>query len=407
MRATFVKLGMGTFVAQMSNLVFLPVIIGIYPPELYGKYLLVIYGCNLILPFVVLKFDTKIITSESKEFLNLAKLYFVLTELILILGASLIFFLRVILNSAPIAGTLLLLELVLLFAILQSLVIYSNSLALSMKLVSNVAISSVLQNLLTAIFQIIFGLLLSNVYSLFLGFALGRLVALIPNSKVIFTIFHFNNFFNADLKSRIRLWIEVRVIVSGLIDAVAVAFPVFFTYIFISSSQAGALGLAQSILSAPVTLIGGSLISAILVEKRGRGVDDKSNRNYVKIHSRLIILGAAIAISELLFAYSSFGGLLGENWAATKNIFVILIFPFFIFFSTSTFFGRLLVEDKWEVYAKINSMALVGGIGFSITSIFLTQNWLWQATSFSLGRSIFLIIALSTREYLLTKKKRS
>ena len=392
------KLGTATLIAQISNFLLLPLILRIYSPSDYGRYLLVVYGCNLILPFVVLRLDTKMIASSDSNFFNSARLYFFLTEALLIFLAFSILTASVIINSATLKNNFVFVELMLMLAIVQSFVIYSNSVALNRKLVKQVALSSVLQNLVTALSQLVIGLMLRNEYALLFGFILGRLAGLGPTVGTFATFLNVNKSFSFREIMQVGTIIDFRILVSGLIDATTVAFPVFLTYIFISSSNAGALGLAQSLLAAPVTLIGGTLINSILVEKKA--ITSTSDSNYRKIHVTLITSGAAVAFAELVFAKFNLAIFLGENWIEAKNIFVMLVFPFCIFYSTSSYFGRLFVENKWSEYAIVNLVGLFGGIIFSVAAINFSDNWLYQATGFFMGRSIFLILGIIYMRFL-------
>ena len=397
MRARLWKLGLGTLVAQLFNFVALPFLTHIFRPEAYSGYLLCMTISGLILPLVTFKLDIGITTATERQLqLNLFILIIKYLVLALIFTSIPLMFSSIGYESNSINPFLKNLFYVLIILLLQVLTVMGIGLAIYKDNVNKVSTVAIIQNFSTAVLQIVFSSISAVKESLIFGFLVGRIVSLLNLSRIFWDSFSHNA---SESNTKISLaYLKSRkyLVLSAFADGANLSLPLLCCFLVLSKSQISILGISQTLLLAPVTLINSTITNSLLSrfgsQVENKDFDRSSNATLKKIWLFVIGASIAVAIIEIIACNLGLINLLGKSWSQTSSVILVLIFPFAIQIGVNPLISIMYLRSAWKEYFVFNFLALITGFVTFLICWYLDISWVVTATSFFMGRSIFWLV---------------
>lgn len=404
MRARLLKLGLGTLVAQLFNFLALPFLTRIFNPEAYSGFLLCMTISSFLLPLVTLKLDIGITTATERQMqLNLSFLIIRYLFLAIMLSGPLLMIISIGFESKSMNSFLRNSFYVMLILFFQVLTVIGIGLAIYEDNVNKVSTIAIIQNFSTVFFQIVFSSVSTLRESLIFGFLVGRITALFNLRKI------FRDSFSRNLSvvstKALLTYLKSRkyMILSAFADGANLSLPLLCCFIVLSKSQFSLLGISQALLLAPVTLINSTTTNSML-SRFGSQVDNEdfgiiSTPILKKTWLLAIGLSMAVAFIEIISCQLGLINLLGNNWAQTSSVILVLIIPFAVQIAVNPLISILYLSSAWKKYFVFNFAALISGVAVFLICMYLNTSWVIVATSFFVGRSVFWLI-FGTHSYL-------
>lgn len=384
-RNRVLKLGAGTVIAQLISILSLPVITRMYGPEEYGHLTLFLSTASILIPLATLRIESRLVVTENPEIAGTMlreafKIAFVFCVFVNVL--TFIYFL--------IASSYDLLE-CLISSILLTLVLFGQALgivfvqvALRVKLDVNISQSSVIQNFSTAAAQMLFGFLNPVGNLLISGFVAGRFLGYISLLAEVKRLYMFGKKQKQNLIElyQKQLALNKSLISASFIDTSILGLPTILIGAKFGVEYAGYIGLTQTLLMVPITLIAGAFGSVIISELANRSTT--SDSLVQQNRALLSYIGKKLMIAALIFAL--FTGLagprifliaLGSSWETASTLISVLALPFAVTLVWQALMNVYLAQRLYDKYLRISITRIV--VALMIGGIFMALNFSWIA----------------------------
>ena len=384
-RNRVLKLGAGTVIAQLISILSVPVITRMYGPEEYGHLTLFLSTTSILIPLATLRIESRLVVTENPEIAGTMlreafKIAFVFCVFVNVL--TFIYFL--------IASSYDLLE-CLISSILLTLVLFGQALgivfvqvALRVKLDANISQSSVIQNFSTAAAQMLFGFLNPVGNLLISGFVAGRFLGYISLLAEVKRLYMFGKKQKQNLIElyQKQLALNKSLISASFIDTSILGLPTILIGAKFGVEYAGYIGLTQTLLMVPITLIAGAFGSVIISELANRSTT--SDSLVQQNRALLSYIGKKLMIAALIFAL--FTGLagprifliaLGSSWETASTLISVLALPFAVTLVWQALMNVYLAQRLYDKYLRISITRIV--VALMIGGIFMALNFSWIA----------------------------
>ena len=379
------KLGTGTVIAQLISILSVPVITRMYGPQEYGHLTLFLSTASILIPLATLRIESRLVVTENSEIAGTMlreafKIAFVFCVFVNVL--TFIYFL--------IASNYDLLE-CLISSILFTLVLFAQALgivfvqvALRVKLDANISQSSVIQNFSTAATQMLFGFWNPVGNLLISGFIAGRFLGYISLLAEVKKLYIFGKKQKQNLIElyQKQLAHNKSLISASFIDTSILGLPTILIGAKFGVEYAGYIGLTQTLLMVPITLIAGAFGSVIISELANRSTT--SDSLVQQNRALLSYIGKKLIIAALIFAL--FTGLagprifliaLGPSWETASTLISVLALPFAVTLVWQPLMNVYLAQRLYDKYLRISITRIV--VALMIGGLFMALNFSWIA----------------------------
>ena len=332
------KLGIGTILAQIISLISIPIISRIYNPAEYGHLTLILSVTAILIPVATFRIETLIVVSDTDE--EASKLLTISAKLVLIVSTTLFvmtFINYFIFKNLSFIQSLIMSSLFAMILLAQSIGVLMFQVSLRARRDGDIARSSLVQNLAISLAQIGSGFWNPSSIALITSYLSGRVIGIFPVWKETKKILC-NHGGRQSLRTMQTLKKQLShsgsLVVSSIIDSAILGLPIIVISIYFGLKYSGYVGITQTILTVPITLIGGSIGSVIFSEfssniRNNQENSDKENILMVKNFTKYLIYFSSIfIIITLLFGSSILRLLLNENWTEASRLVTYLAVPF-------------------------------------------------------------------------------
>jgi len=396
------KIGTGTFMAQAVTFLFLPVIARIYVPEEYGKLSIFLSLAFILIPIGTLKIDTILVVIknqyEADTLLVIAMCSSAITSFIACPFTFMYFyyFEELTLSNASFQSFLFS---ALLF--LQCLMVLSVQVVLRMRKDNLIVASSFGQNFSISVLQVVFGKAQPTGDFLVIGFILGKALGIIPMYKILKHTITNVKLSISNVISTLKNHAKTGsfLLLASFFDAASISLPAVAIGILFGLNYSGILGITQSVLTVPITLVGGAigsvLISEIAKAKRDNiGEIEKSDSPLNQLSKPLLFAGAIFTLTTFFLGPKIFEYLLGVTWSDASNLVSWLAIPFGINFFWQPLSNLLFVESNWKMYLKFSILRLTLSCLVGFSTLFFGFSWIQVASGFAFGGSFAQLIGI-------------
>lgn len=377
------KLGTGTVIAQLISILSIPVITRMYGPQEYGHLTLFLSTAAILIPLATLRIESRLVVTANLEIAGTMlreafKIAFVFCVFINAL-TFIYFFTASSYNFLKCLVSSILFTLVL-FA--QALGIVFVQVALRVKLDGTISQSSVIQNFSTATAQMLFGFWNPVGNLLISGFIAGRFLGYISLLAEVKKLYKFGNKQKQNLVKlyRKQLVLNKSLISASFIDTSILGLPTILIGAKFGLEYAGYIGLSQTLLMVPITLIAGAFGSVIISELTNRSTASESlaQRNRVLLNyvgKKLIVAALIFALITGLAGPSLFLIALGSNWESASSLISILALPFAVTLVWQPLMNVYVAQQLYGKYLRISITRIV--VALTIASLFMVLNFSW------------------------------
>jgi O-antigen/teichoic acid export membrane protein len=182
-------------------------------------------------------------------------------------------------------------------------------------------------------------------------------------------------------------------------NATAIGLPTLVTGIFFGLHYSGIVAVTLSILTVPITLIGGAVGSVMISEvssiKRDFPNDEFKVKSVIQTFQKILFFSSFIfiLISITLGPYV-FGLFLGNNWEEASRLVAWIAIPFGINFLWQPFSNLLYTNGNWKRYLHFSTVQLCLTLLMGAFALGMKFNWLYVAVSFVVGNSVAQVYGL-------------
>lgn len=333
----------GTAIGQLISILAYPLITRLYDPEAFGLYVIFNSLIGFFSVVGALKYEYAIpIAENTSKALNLLVVsLFILVGLNLILLIVLHFFGDTILgwfDATELGGHKYFIVLGVLFTSLYSIL---NQWVFRTKSFKKLSVTRVYRGLSLNISQIVFGYL--NLQSL--GLILGKLIGEFSgNSLLTKELFSkgrksiSEGVKYSEMKKLMRRYRKFPIfsVPTQVLNKLGLELPVFFIASMFGSDVVGLYGLAHTIVSLPMFLIGSAVGDVYYADAAslGKTNPEELKRKSAKILKRMILIGLIPLVILVLFGPVLFQWVFGEEWVESGSyarILAVLVFFRFVF----------------------------------------------------------------------------
>jgi O-antigen/teichoic acid export membrane protein len=395
------KLGFGNFAAQTISIFSLPFVTRAYSPEEFGIYTFVISICTLLIPVATLRFETLIVISKDQneaQEISRASIFFSFwiscISCLLALIYYCIFERKSLIGSITFGATLG----IILFV--QSVNIVYIQYLIQQRDFYAVTRSSVTQNAITPLIQVIVGVSNNSYLALGVGYVIGRFMSTLRFYKIEFlrSAFRYglSNFKDVYIQ---RISASRKLIIASIFEVLINLFPLIFVSLFFGSVYSGYLGVAQTLTYAPIALISGAISNVMLSSPSTLAFPRKYVARLLFFISFLFSF-LVIIISELPSNYM--GSILGKDWADVGEAVRILVLPALISLVYHSLSTVVLKDSNWSFYRNANILRFIVGVSALLLSHLARGNWLDAVLAFTyaIGLVQIIIIVVILRKFL-------
>lgn len=397
------KLGAGTIVAQIISLVSIPIISRIYNPSEYGHLTLILSVTAILIPIATFRIETLIVVSETDE--EAAELLIISTKIALWVSASLFVVTFVdyfIFKNSTFAQAFILSLLFSMVLLAQSLGVLMVQVALRAHRDADIAKSSVMQNLAISLAQIGTGIWNPSANVLISSYLGGRIVGVWPLWKETRKILGKSS---GDSRRTIDKYKKQftessPLVLASVIDSAILGLPIIVISTQFGLKYSGYIGITQTILTVPITLIGGAFGSVILSEisSNSRNNQESSNKNdtMIKTFTKYLIYLAIIFISvTLLLGSTIFNLLFNENWSEAARLVKYLAVPYGISLLWQPLMSVYFARRQWRKYLNVSIFRLVFASGAASLALILKFDWVHVTFAFFIGNATIQIYSIT------------
>jgi O-antigen/teichoic acid export membrane protein len=211
---------------------------------------------------------------------------------------------------------------------------------------------------------------------------MGRILGVIPMTSLPIKIYKEAKIKNSK-KMLLRKILKKNkfLIPAGFLEAGNTGLVIFMISIFYGYQFSGFVGLAQSLLMVPITLLAGSIGSIISAEVSAVNRDSsRETTNKMQVLRQLVKPVFVIFVLYVAFFLLAANFLLqiifSEEWTKLNVLIPILSIPIGINFFWNPFINLMYVEGRWVRILKINLARLVTVAIASIACVTLNQSWI-------------------------------
>ena len=177
-----------------------------------------------------------------------------------------------------------------------------------------------------------------------------------------------------------RLALNKSLISASFIDTLILGLPTILIGAKFGVEYAGYIGLTQTLMMVPITLIAGAFGSVIISELGNRSA---TSENLVQQNRAVLIyIAKKLAIAALFFALITglagpriFLIALGSSWESTSSLIGILALPFAVTLVWQPLMNVYLAQRLYDKYLRISITRIVSA--FTIAGLFMMLNFSW------------------------------
>jgi O-antigen/teichoic acid export membrane protein len=397
------KLGAGTIVAQIISLVSIPIISRIYNPAEYGHLTLILSVTAILIPIATFRIETLIVVSDTDE--EAAELLIISTKIALWVSASLfvaIFVDYFIFKNSTFAQAFIISLLFSMVLLAQSLGVLMVQVALRAHRDADIAKSSVMQNLAISLAQIGTGIWNPSGGVLISSYLGGRIVGVWPLLKETRRILGKRSGDSKRIidKYKKQFAESSPLVLASIIDSAILGLPIILISTQFGLKYSGYIGITQTILTVPITLIGGAFGSVILSEisSNSRNNQESSNKNeaMIRTFTKYLIYLVIIFISvTLLLGSTIFNLLFNENWSEAARLVKYLAVPYGISLLWQPLMSVYFASRQWSKYLNVSIFRLVFASGAASLALILKFDWVHVTFAFFIGNAIIQIYSIT------------
>jgi O-antigen/teichoic acid export membrane protein len=396
------KLGTGTILAQIISLVSIPIISRIYDPAEYGHLTLLLSVTAILIPVATFRIETLIVVSDTDE--EAAKLLSISANLAFIVSATLFaitFIKYFIFENSSFINALITSFLFAMVLMAQSIGVLMVQVALRAHKDSDIARSSVIQNLSISFAQVVTGIWSPSGSALVSSYVAGRIVGISPLWRETRKILSKRGGDSRRTleKYMAQLKASSPLVFASVIDSAILGLPIILISTQFGLEYSGYIGITQTILTVPITLVGGAFGSVILSELSSniRDNQDSTHRNAIMIRTfskYLFYFSTTFAIVTLLFGSAIFNLIFNDNWLEASRLVGYLAVPFGVSLLWQPLMSVYFASQQWNRYLRISISRLVLSTSAAALAIILELDWIHVAFAFFIGNSIVQIYSI-------------
>jgi O-antigen/teichoic acid export membrane protein len=396
------KLGTGTILAQIISLVSIPIISRIYNPAEYGHLTLMLSVTAILIPVATFRIETLIVVSDTDE--EAAELLSISANLALIVSATLFaiaFIKYFIFENSSFMHALITSLLFAMVLIAQSIGVLMVQVALRAHKDSDIARSSVIQNLSISFAQVVTGIWSPSGSALISSYVAGRIVGISPLWRETRKILSKRGRDSRRTLEKYMTQLKASrpLVFASVIDSAILGLPIILISTQFGLQYSGYIGITQTILTVPITLVGGAFGSVILSELSSniRVNQDSTDKNakIIRTFSKyLFYFSTAFAIVTLLFGSAFFKLIFNDNWSEASRLVGYLAVPFGVSLLWQPLMSVYFASQQWNKYLKISISRLVFSMSAAALAIILEFDWIHVTFAFFMGNSIIQIYSI-------------
>lgn len=402
LKAFTIQIGSGTLIAQLISFAFLPIISTIYSPPEYGKFNFILSLSMLALPLATLRLETSLLVEPSND--DVRRSFKIAIKSGLFLGtvtSPVIFLILYKYKGLEFYDAIEFSIFFLLILISQILMVMLIQINLRNSKYARVGASGMVQNLLIGVSQVLLSKIKPTGGFLALGFILGKTLGVIPLLKSSQAIKISNRFQTNTPKNFIKQKINQNkfLIATSLFDNATSTFPILVVGALFGLQYSGYVGLAQTILTVPITLVAGSIGAVVLGEFSQLNREAPESVQSIKLLLALFFKPLATAVIlfsviTILFGAKIFQLVLGARWSDSATLIQLIAIPLAINFIWLPFSNLLITEKKWKALAIFAFLRF--SVGAAVASIFIILNsgWIPVVLSFYVSGAFIQVVIL-------------
>lgn len=366
----------GTAIAQLINILILPILTRLYSPEAFNALALYVAILSILVTIASLKFETAIPLPKSNKIaknLLLLSLISVFLLSITTLIILILYFDKINqLTNQQISSYLLLLPIGMLISGCYNTFLYWSIRTKCFTLISK---TRVRQSISSSASQISIGIFQSSALGLIIGQLLNMSTGIISLIKQFYSGQHslLKGVTKTTLQKTFCLYnhFPKYITLESLCNSMAIQLPIILIASYAIGPEAGYLMLAIKLLSAPMSLIGGSISQVYFSE-----ASEKHHQKKLQIftHSTLLTLTKLSLPPLIIIALCApliTPIFLGIEWSRTGTIICWLTPYFFIQLLASSISTSLYITNNQKIALILQILGLI----FRVISIIIMGNY--------------------------------
>lgn len=239
-----------------------------------------------------------------------------------------------------------------------------------------ISVRNISRNATMVLIQLALGLFWDSAAGLLLGFVFANLIATATMCRSlrikIGDLFVRHNALG--LLSELRSF-STKMVFSGFLNLAGMQLPIVFFALYFSTSETGQLGMAQRVLSLPITIVGLAIGQVFLGHFAAAFRDGSGGRRiFLSSTVRLLFVAAAISVTTVFLGPVLIPWLLGAAWSQSGQFAAILALGVAAQLIASPLsqvlivLGRLKLQIAWDIgrlVIVLSAVILVGELGGS------------------------------------------
>ena len=401
----------GTALAQIINLISLPILTRIYSPSDFGIYALFISITSILGVFSTFKYENSIIAVDNdkeayKSVYLIIKLSILSATIITCLFLLLSFTLN--LNFQQHSSLILPCFFAIIFGAIYQALYYWNNRAQQYEIMTK---GKVIASILVASFSISYGYFFNSFEGLLWGTVLGLLVNLIyllvkGQSIVAGYLYPNNSILISHARELIRF--PKFLIFSSFLDRLSSQLHIMMFTKYFGASVSGAIGIHNRVIGLPTTIIGNA-VGDVFKRKASELLRDKGECIELLYKTSLGLLFIALPIAVILYLYAPvlFVLVLGEEWLQAGEFSQILAINFLFAFivspiSTLIYLGN---NQRFDLYIQMLLIIMLAiGMSYAVYTLNLMNALYAYSWSYIIKYSVEFLICVSIAKGNITVK---
>jgi O-antigen/teichoic acid export membrane protein len=386
--------GSGLFIAQLISFGTALIVSSLYSPAEYGFFATLISISVIILPLATLKVESLISVSESffeiYSLTNFVKRYIFLISFSSSLISFVIFKMLISYDFLVSLITSLLIGVTILFQGFSVVLIQLN---LKKRKFRAVNISGLIQNSMTAIIQVFFGLFKPVGSFLLLGYGLGRISSLLTLNPFLRPR---QSYQKIPISESLTIFKKSRFFIGlSFLDALMIGAPMLLLNGFYGNKYAGYFALLQSFLAVPVNLISSTFaaiaFSHITEKSESPSEEEISHRIRLQTNFRkpLIVITIFYIAACLILGESIFSSFVNASWDPMYPVLPIMAISSGVGILWNPIMILLNLENKSHFVFQSNLGRFILGFFSSILGVLFHASWVTVINLFFVSQLIF------------------
>ena len=388
------KVALGSVLGHAVSLLAMPLVARIYGPDAVGVFATCLAVATIVGSVIALRLERVLaLPADDSDAACLAVGGVVTAFCFSVFGAVfgvVVVLLRFDFSVVATVGTALLAFLTAVGAVLLQYAVRSRSYAV-------VARRNALQPTVTAVGQVLGGLIASGSLPLIAAAAVGKVAGLILPLRLVISDLNWNGVgsFLSQFGCLLSRYRELIVLgsVAGLANTASLQILVPITGFYFSDGDAGIVAMSVMIFSAPIVVIANAVGQVFLgnFSHSVRNSLGNASQVFVRASIRLAAMGVALGLFIALLAPVVLPVLLGEQWGNVVGVSIALAPLFAVRFAVSPLAHTLVVLERQGWQLALDASRLAG-----IISVFMLSSEL----GLSLMLCIFVYACWSSLAYL-------